>query len=57
MNKTEIVKIHIESDLVNKLPTLVYTDANGIEWVLKSDSIYLEEKSKSWYFNPHSTKY
>jgi|GEM_PF-4473155 len=54
--KKEIVKIHIEHDLVNKLPTVVYTDSDGVEWVQKTDSIFFEEKSRSWYFQKHEIR-
>lgn len=53
MDKTTIVKIHIEKDIVNKANTLVYTDEKGVEWVDSQDSeghSHLVHKEDSWYF-------
>lgn len=59
--KIKIVATHIENDVVNNYPTLVFTDENGKEWVNEEQSsqhggylTVLVEKSKSWYFK--STK-
>lgn len=58
MSKIKIVSTHIENDL-NKQPTLVFTDEQGIEWVHAEQSsnfggyiTQLVKKSESWYFNP-----
>lgn len=52
-----IVKTHIENDVVNSSPTIVFTDENGIEWVHEEQTsqyagymTMLVEKSKSWFF-------
>lgn len=48
----KIVSIHIENDVVNKSPTLVYTDETGEEWVMMGKGLinYLEKKKDCWYF-------
>lgn len=49
----EVVKIHIENDVVNNAPTVVFTDVDGVEWVQHTDSVgnmTLQKKSKSWYW-------
>ena len=52
--KIQVVSMHIENDPANKLPTIVFTDINGVEWVSKMDMIHLEEKADSWYFKPEN---
>lgn len=53
----EIVKTHIELDVVNKSPTLVFTDAAGREWVHEEQTsnhggyiTVLVKKENSWFF-------
>jgi hypothetical protein len=53
--KIEIIKTHIENDLVNDFPTLVFTDKLGKEWVLEIEG-RLVLKENSWYFNPANAK-
>lgn len=54
--KIKIVSIHIENDLVNEIPTIVYTDENGIEWVHEEQSSHhgfitmLVKKEDSYYW-------
>ena len=57
--KRHILNIHIENDTRNQSPTLVYTDANGVEWVHEEQSsdhggyiAVLVKKQESWYFKP-----
>lgn len=58
--KTEIKKMHIENDVVNNQPKIIYTDADGVEWVYGHDSICYEgggtmtlrKKSDCYYFKP-----
>ncbi len=57
--KNKIVSTHIENNVVNETPTLVFTDQSGAEWVqslIPSDHggylPQLTEKSKCWYFDP-----
>lgn len=50
----KVLKIHIEKDLVNKLPTIVLTDENGKEWVL--EEVNLKERGKSWYFDKSNAR-
>lgn len=56
MQKTKIVETHIENDLRNGTPTLVYTDEHGTEWVHEEQSSYggyitaLVKKRDSWYW-------
>lgn len=57
-DKIKIISTHIENDL-NKQPTVVFTDEQGIEWVLSEQLsnfggyiTQLVKKSESWYFNP-----
>lgn len=54
----EIIKTHIENDIANNSPTLVFTDANGVEWVNEQQAschggfiTNFVQKEKSWYFN------
>jgi hypothetical protein len=62
--KIEIIKTHIENDIVNNVPKLIYTDANGIEWVnshvsLNNDGAgisILKKKSDCWYFDLKNKK-
>jgi len=54
----EIKKMHIENDVVNNEPKIVFTDENGVEWVNSHQTLNndgsgysrLTEKSKCWYF-------
>ena len=54
----EVKKIHIENDIVNNKPTLVFTDETGKEWALTHRSICYEgggtaeisPKESNWYF-------
>ena len=48
MQKIKIVETNIEYDNVNKLPTLVYTDEHGTEWVQENQ--VLIKKNESWYW-------
>ncbi len=41
--KIEIKKMHIENDVVNKEPKIIFTDENGVE-------CRLTKKSECWYF-------
>lgn len=57
--KIRIVSTHIENDVVNDKPTLVFTDETRTEWVQEqvpsNHGGYITElvfKNKSWYFNP-----
>lgn len=59
--KIAIIKTHIEYDVVNSSPVIVFTDINGIEWVHEEQTsnfggyiTALIEKSKSWYFKSNS---
>jgi len=60
---TEIVSTHIENDIVNNAPTLVFTDATGQEWVHEEQTTgnsafitKLVKKQDSWYFKPENKK-
>lgn len=56
--KTIIIKTHIEKNLVNNEPTLVFTDENNTEWVMSHNTTdnsgagfsKLTKKSECWYF-------
>jgi hypothetical protein len=55
--KIMIISTHIENDLRNKKPTLVFTDQNNDEWVHEEQSsnhggyiTALVKKTDSWYF-------
>lgn len=56
-NKLKIVSTHIENDIRNNAPTLVFTDENGTEWVNEETNSQhgfittLVKKENSWYFN------
>ncbi len=62
--KMQIVKTHIENDLVNNEPKLVFTDENNDEWVLSHQSMsydgagttVLKKKSDCWYFDAKNKK-
>lgn len=63
MSKIKITEIHIDNDLVNKSPTIVYTDETGTEWVHEEQSsnfggyiTALVPKSKSWYFKSENNE-
>lgn len=54
----KIIKTHIENDLVNNSPTIVFTDEDGIEWVHEEQTsdyagyiTRLVKKKDSWFFN------
>lgn len=56
--KKKIVSTHIENDVVNDQPTLVFTDESGEEWVHEdqptNNGAYvtiLKKKTDSWFFN------
>jgi hypothetical protein len=56
-----IVSTHIENDLVNNTPTLVFTDTAGQEWVYEEQTsdhagyiTRLVHKEKSWFFNTNN---
>lgn len=51
----KIDKIHIENDRVNRIPTLIYTDNNGNEWV-KDEHRGMILKEESWYFKDQRKK-
>jgi hypothetical protein len=56
MKKTTIISTHIENDVRNGSPTIVYTDVDGIEWVYEEQTsshgyiTALVQKDKSWYW-------
>lgn len=57
IQKTKIIETHIENDLRNGTPTLVYTDEHGVEWVHEEQSsnhggyiTVLVRKRDSWYW-------
>lgn len=58
--KIKILHTHIENNLVNNAPTLVYTDQGGEEWVMSHQSLSndgggmstLVKKKDCWYFDP-----
>lgn len=57
MSKIKIVETHIENDTRDQIPTLVFTDENGIEWVHEEQACRhggfitsLVKKSESWYW-------
>lgn len=64
MKKIDIIKTHIEYDIVNNNPTLVYTDESDQEWVIDQlpasphDGFIskLVTKEESWYFKPENKK-
>ena len=57
-NKIKIIGMHIENDIVNGQPTIVYTDENNEEWVWSHKSLSrdgggtmeFKRKPESWYF-------
>lgn len=59
--KIIIVQTHIENDLVNNTPTIVFTDESGQEWVHEEQTSQhagyitrLVKKEDSWFFKDHS---
>lgn len=57
MEAIKIISVHIEGDKRNGTPTLVYTDADNIEWVHEEQSssfggyiTMLVMKDHSWYW-------
>lgn len=57
--KIKIVSTHIENDIRNDNPTLVFTDENGVEWVNEEQTASnmfggfitaFVKKSDSWYW-------
>lgn len=60
--KAEIVRTHIENDVRNNAPTIVFTDSSGQEWVhdeLTAEHGFitkLVKKEDSWYFKPKAPK-
>lgn len=58
--KIEIIKTHIEKDIVNNEPKLILTDENGEEWVMSNRTVcyegggmpFLCKKKDDWYFDP-----
>lgn len=62
--KLKIVSQHIENNLVNNQPTLVYIDETGKEWVMSHKSLCNEgggiseliKKKDCWYFNDKNKK-
>jgi hypothetical protein len=59
--KKKIVSTHIENDVVNGQPTLVFIDEDGQEWVHEDQPMYngayvtvLKKKTDSWFFKPEN---
>lgn len=57
MEKIKVISIHIENDVRNSSPTLVFTDEAGQEWVNEEQTSQhsgyitaLVKKENSWYF-------
>lgn len=63
MEKKKIVSTHIENDVRNNQPTLVFTDESGQEWVHEDQPVnngqyvsVLVHKEKSWFFKVDATQ-
>jgi len=63
MEKNYVKSIHIENDIVNSQPTLVYVDMQGEEWVHEEQPVnngsyvsVLKKKKDSWFFDPKNKK-
>lgn len=61
--KIAIIRTHIENDVVNNTPTIVFTDVTGQEWVHEEQTSQhsgyitaLVKKETSWFFDIKNKK-